>query len=314
MKTGNKIVIVGAGYVGVSFAYQALSHALCKELVIVDIDEKKALGEVIDLNHGIPFVSSPTKITAGNYSDCHDADIVVITAGRGQREGETRLDLLNSNARIIKSIVSEIMKSGFDGIMIVASNPVDILAHLAWKYSGLPKSRVFGTGTWLDTARLKHLIGEKFNIYSNSVHTLILGEHGDSEFPVWSYTTLYGKNIDEFIEHNPTYTKDIFYSIFDKVKNSAYEIIKLKGATNFAIGLALVKICDSIFTNKNIMLPLSVLCEGEYGLNDIHIGLPCILNRNGIRQVVQINLNDKEKEQLKKSASNLNEELNKIAI
>lgn len=312
MKTGNKIVVVGAGYVGVSFAYQVLSQSICKELIIIDIDEKKAEGEVIDLNHGMPFVSSPTKISTGTYSDCHDADIIVITAGRGQKDGETRLDLINSNAKIMKNIVKEIMASGFNGIIIVASNPVDILANIALKYSGLPKNKVFGTGTSLDTARLKYLISNFCNISDKNVHTYILGEHGDSEFPVWSNTLIYGTSINDFCKKNPSYNQNVFDAIFNSVKNAAYDIIRLKGATNFAIGLALVRICNAIFTNENLLLPISAFCDGEYGLKDINIGVPVILNRNGIREIVELSLTENEQSQLTASAIGLKNILNEL--
>ncbi len=314
MKKGTKIIVIGAGSVGISFAYQALSQGLCDDLGIIDIDNNKVEGEVLDLNHGLAVVNKPMNIFAGTYSDCKDADIVVITAGRGQKDGETRLDLINSNARIMKNIINNIMSSGFDGIMLVASNPVDILTHLAWKYSGLPKERVFGSGTSLDTARLKYLISDLTKISVKNVHAYILGEHGDSEFPVWSNTQIYGKTLDEFINAHPEYNRNVFDAIFLTVKNAAYDVIKLKGATSLAIGLVLARLCKYILDDENYLVPISALCEGEYSLNSIHIGVPAIINRSGIREIVEFNLDGKEQMKLIESANNLKEILNSIDI
>ena len=304
-KKGDKIVVVGAGFVGISFAYQAMSQGICDEIAIIDIDKKKVEGEVLDLNHGLALVDKPVKITNASYEDCKDADIVVITAGRGQKEGETRLDLIKSNAKIMKNIVSSIMDSGFNGILLVASNPVDILTYLAWKYSGLPKNKVIGSGTSLDTARLKYLISDVTKISSKNVHAYILGEHGDSEFPVWSNTQIYGKGLDEFIINHPEFNKNVFDAIFISVKNAAYDVIKLKGATNFAIGLVLVRLCKYILDDENYLVPVSSFCEGEYGLNNIYIGVPAILNRSGIREIVEFTLDGKEQRLLSDSANNL---------
>lgn len=314
MKSGNKIVIVGAGSVGISFAYQVLSSSIAQELVIIDIDKDKVEGEILDLNHGIALVDAPMKIYSGNYSDCQDADIVVITAGRGQRNGESRLDLINSNAKIIKNIVTSIKKYNFNGILLVASNPVDILTNIAWKYSGLDKSKVIGSGTSLDTARMRYLISEITNISTKNVHSYILGEHGDSEFPVWSNTQIYGKTLDEFIKDNKEFNHNVFESIFISVKNAAYDVIRLKGATNLAIGLVLVKLCKYILQDENYLVPVSALCEGEYGLNNIHIGVPCILNRNGIRNIVEFNLTNVEYNNLKNSSKNLASIIEKINL
>ncbi|WP_114570362.1 L-lactate dehydrogenase [Exiguobacterium flavidum] len=297
-----RVALVGAGAVGSSFAYQMSTAGLCEELVIIDLNQAKAEGEAMDLNHGTPFSTSPMKIWAGDYSDCKDAEVVVITAGAPQKPGETRLDLVSKNAKIMKSMISSIMESGFDGIIVVASNPVDIMAHLAWKYSGLPKSRVFGSGTVLDTARLRQMLGEYFDVDSRNVHAYILGEHGDTEFAAWSNARIYGKTVEELLEDSERYTQEDLDRIYTNVRDAAYHIIERKGATYYAIGLGLVRIVRAILGNENCLLTVGAHVDGQYGIDGVHIGVPAVINRQGVREIVELSLSEEELKKFHHSA------------
>ncbi|MFD3447728.1 L-lactate dehydrogenase [Microbacteriaceae bacterium 4G12] len=293
----NRVVLVGTGLVGCSFAYAMLNQGVAEELVLVDINESKAEGEAMDLNHGVPFASSPTKIWHGTYADCREADIVVITAGAAQKPGETRLDLVEKNAKIFKGIVESIMESGFIGIFVVASNPVDILTYVTWKYSGLPKERVIGSGTILDTARLRYMLGEYFHVDSRNVHAYIIGEHGDTELPVWSHATVGTQNIHEFLKRHNEYKQEDLEGIFKNVRDAAYHIIDRKGATYYGIGMGLVRLVKAILQNQNSILTVAAYLDGQYGERDIYIGVPAIVNRNGIREVIELQLTEEEKKQ-----------------
>lgn len=298
-----RVALVGAGAVGASFAYQLTTASLCEELVIIDINKAKAEGEAMDLNHGVSFAPSPMRVWAGDYSDCGVADIVVITAGAPQRPGETRLDLVEKNAKIMKSMISDIMDSGFDGIIIIASNPVDIMTHLAWKYSGLPKHRVFGSGTVLDTSRLRYMLGEYFNVDPRNCHAYIMGEHGDTEFAAWSNARIYGKSVEQLLEEHDEYSWEDLEDIYVNVRDAAYHIIERKGATYYAIGLGLLRLVKAVLRNENTLLTVGAHLDGEYGLHDIHIGVPAIINRQGVREVIEIELSQEEHEKMQHSAN-----------
>lgn len=306
----SKVVIVGTGFVGMSYAYALVNQGAVEELVLIDIDKEKAMGEAMDLNHGMAFAPRKMTIKAGDYAECKDAGLVVITAGVNQKEGETRIHLLNRNAQIIKTVVQQIMKSGFSGILLVASNPVDILSYVAWKESGLDKSRVIGSGTSLDTARLRYEISRYVNIDTRNVHAYILGEHGDSEFVVWSNANIASKPIMDVIDTMEEIEFKDLDQIYQDVRDAAYEIIKRKKATYYGIGMALVRITGAIFNNENRIMPISVLNDGEYDIeNNVYIGLPAVLNRDGVHHIVHFQLSQGEKKKLQNSAKILRENL-----
>ncbi|WP_456272005.1 L-lactate dehydrogenase [Bacillus sp. AK031] len=309
-KHKNKVALIGTGFVGSSYAFALLNQGGAQELVLIDLNKEKADGDARDLNHGLPF-SSPMKIWAGDYSDCTDADIVVITAGANQAPGETRLDLVDKNIKIFKNIVEEVMKSGFDGIFLVATNPVDILTYATWHFSGLPKERVIGSGTILDTARLRYLLGHHYDVDARNVHAYIMGEHGDTEFPVWSHATIGASPLREMIDMDSPETQKELDEIFVNVRDAAYHIIERKGATYYGIAMGLVRITKAIFNNENSILTVSALLDGEYSTNGLYIGVPAIINREGIRKVIEMPLNQKETEQFAHSAQTLKNVINR---
>lgn len=309
----SKVVIVGTGFVGMSYAYALVNQGAVEELVLIDIDHEKAEGEAMDLNHGLAFAPRKMTIRAGNYDECKDAGLVVITAGVNQKEGETRIQLLTRNAKIIKSVVQSIMTSGFKGILMVASNPVDVLSYVAWKESGLDKSRVIGSGTALDSARLRYEISRYVNIDPRNIHAYILGEHGDSEFVVWSNANIAAKPIMDVIDTMEEIEFSDLDRIYHDVRDAAYEIIKRKRATYYGIGMALVRITVAIFNNENRIMPVSVLNDGEYDIaKNVYIGLPAVLNRDGVHHVVHFELSQGEKKKLQHSASLLRKSLEDI--
>ncbi|QHE51184.1 L-lactate dehydrogenase [Pontibacillus sp. HMF3514] len=309
-KSTNKVALIGTGFVGSSYAFALLNQGVTEELVMIDINRDKAEGDAIDLKHGLAF-ASPMKIYAGDYQDCRDADIVVITAGANQQPGETRLDLVEKNVKIFKSIVDSVMESGFDGIFLVATNPVDILSYATWKFSGLPKERVIGSGTILDTSRLRYLVGEEFDIDPRNIHAYIMGEHGDTEFPVWSHTTIGASNLREIVDMTERETQEKLEDIFVNVRDAAYHIIQQKGATYYGIAMGLVRITKAILRNENSVLTVSALLEGEYGQDDLYIGVPAIINREGIRKLIELPLNETEQDQFKHSAATLKQVIDK---
>ncbi|MBP3039591.1 L-lactate dehydrogenase [Bacillaceae bacterium Marseille-Q3522] len=299
----NRVALIGTGFVGSSYAFALLNQAIVEELVLIDLNKEKSEGDAMDLNHGMTFAPSPTKIWFGDYKDCENADIVVISAGANQKPGETRLDLVEKNTKIFKQIVHQIMDSGFDGIIIVATNPVDILTYAAWKFSGLPKERVIGSGTILDTARIRYLIGNYFQIDTRNVHAYIIGEHGDTELPIWSQANIAGKPISEWMKKNPNYKREDIDDIFVQVRDAAYQIIEKKGATYYGIAMGLTRLTKAIIQNENSVLTVSAYLDGQYGHKDIYIGVPAIVNRNGIREIVELDINEEEKEKLSNSVS-----------
>lgn len=309
-----KVVIVGTGMVGMSFAYAALNQSLCDELVLIDLNKKRAIGEAMDLNHGLAFSPSIMKIYAGDYSDCSDADIVVICAGANQKPGESRLDLLKLNYEIFSSIVPSVTESGFDGIFLVATNPVDIMTRITYELSGFNAQKVIGTGTTLDTARLRFLLGEYFEVDPRNIHAYVIGEHGDSEFVPWSQALLAAKPIKDVLIDNPnSYYMDELEKISVEVRTAAHEIIDAKHATYYGIGMSIVRVARAILENENSVLTVSVRLRGEYGgKKDVFIGNPAFVNSNGVKRILELKLTDNELKKLDNSCNILNENFKKI--
>ena len=288
----NKVVIIGCGNVGMSYAYALLNQrTYVNELILIDLDEERIKGEVMDLNHCLAFAPSKLNIKVGNYSDCKDASIVVIAAGANQNIGETRMDLINKNSTIFKNIIDNVMSSGFNGIFLIATNPLDIMTYITWKYSNLSPNKVLGSGTSLDTARLRYLIGSKIGISPKNIHAYVIGEHGDSEFVPWSNANISLQNIKDYI------SADDMDNIYVDVRDAAYEIINRKGATYYGIGMCLVRITNAILGDENTVITVSNYDDK----NDIYISTPCIINRNGIDKRIFINLNEEEENKLQNS-------------
>ena len=299
MKKG-KVVLVGTGFVGMSMAYSMLNRGGIEELVLIDIDKNKTIGEEMDLSHGLPYAPQKMIIKAGDYPDCKDAQIVVITAGIAQKPGQTRLELAETNTKIMKQITQDIMASGFDGIIVVASNPVDLMAYVVWKVSGLPKNKVIGSGTVLDTARLRYLMADYLKISSKNIHAYIMGEHGDSSFVPWKHAYVGCKKVIDVMKDNHHPMEDL-KKIHEGVVNAAYEIIEKKKATYYGIGMALNRLVRAILDNENSILTVSTYLENQYGQDDIFIGVPAIINRNGVRELLELDLDKEEQEKLDKS-------------
>ena len=291
-----RIAIIGVGAVGSTTAYTLLLRERMDELVLIDANKGKAIGDALDMNHGVPFVGKAS-VWAGSYKDCQDADIIIITAGVSQRPGESRVDLLKRNVAIFEGITDEILNSGTNGIILVASNPVDIMSYFTWKKSGFPFERVIGSGTLLDSARFRYLIGQKLNIDPRSIHAHIIGEHGDSELPLWSLANISGADI--------LLSEEEREEVFMNTRDAAYKIIEAKGATYYAIALALDRICTAIVKNEAAVLNVSTLLTDYFGLNDVYLGVPCVVDSTGVREKLALQINDREKELLRKSADKL---------
>lgn len=299
----NKVVLIGCGNVGMSYVYALLNQRTnVNELVLIDINKERIEGEAMDLNHCLAFAPSKIDIKAGDYADCRDATLVVIAAGANQAPGETRMDLINKNSKIFKSIVTSVVENDFKGIFLVATNPLDVMTYLTWKYSGFDSSRVMGTGTSLDTARLRYLVGDKLGLNPKNVHAYVIGEHGDSEFVPWSNANVGLQNIDSFIE------KSELNDIELDVKNAAYEIINRKGATYYGIGMCLVMITNAILSDENRVITVSNYDKE----NDIYIGTPAIVNKTGIKQRIYIELTEEETIKLQNSVDVIKDAINKI--
>lgn len=300
-----KAVMIGCGFVGSASAFSLMESGLFTEIVMIDSDHKRAEGEAWDISHGVPF-ARPMKIYAGDYDDITDAAVVIITAGANQQPGETRLDLVQKNIKIFQSIIPEIAKRDFNGILLIVSNPVDILTYVAIKLSGLPQNRVIGSGTVLDTARLKYAIGQHLDVDSRSVHAFIIGEHGDSEIAAFSSANISGVPLNTFCEMRGHY--DLLTTtekIAEEVKNSAYEIISRKKATNYGIAMSVKRICEAIVRDEKSILPISSMMQGEYGINNVVLSMPAIVGKNGVETHIPISLNKSEIENLHKSADTL---------
>ena len=299
----NKVVIIGCGNVGMAYAYSLLNQrTYVNKLILIDLNKDRIEGEVMDLNHCLSYAPSKISINVGDYSDCSDARIVVIAAGANQKPGETRTDLINKNASIFKGIVDNVMASGFNGIFLVATNPLDVMTYLTYKYSGLPSNQVIGSGTSLDTARLQLMIGKKLCINPKNIQAYVIGEHGDSEFIPWSNANISLQNIKEF------FTDDELIEIESDVRNAAYHIINKKGATYYGIGMALVRITNSILGNENTIIATSVYDEE----NDVYVGLPAIINSKGAERRIKLKLSELETKKLQNSINIIKENINSV--
>lgn len=299
----NKVVIIGCGNVGMSYAYALLNQKTrVNELALIDLDGKRIEGEVMDLNHCLPFAPTPMTIKKGSYEDCSDATIVMIAAGANQNPGETRMDLINKNSKIFKEIVTKVMENGFNGIFLIATNPLDVMTYVTWKYSGLPHHKIIGSGTILDTARLRYMISEKLNISTRNIHAYVIGEHGDSEFVPWSSAQVGTQDIKDFI------SEEELNQISEKVRNAAYEIINRKGATYYGIGMCLVRITNAILSDENSIITVSSYDK----TNDIFVGGATIINKNGCKERMYIKLNEEETKKLEKSISIIKDAINSI--
>jgi L-lactate dehydrogenase len=304
---GSKIVIVGAGFVGTTFAYSLLIRGLASQIAIIDVNKDRAEGEAMDLNHGLPF-AYPTKIWAGDYPDCQDAEIVVIAVDRGQKIEQSRLELAEGNFEIMKQIIPSITRHNKNCILLVVTNPLDVMTYAALKLSGFPKNRVIGSGTILDTARLRYLLGEHLQVDPRNVHAYIIGEHGDSEVPVWSLANVAGIRLKDYcpicrVPYNP----EDFNNLFLKVRDAGYEIMKRKGRTNYAVALGLTKIVESIIRDENAIVTVSCLLEDYHGVSDICLSVPIVLNRKGVKEIIKLPLDDKEIADFNKSAAIIKE-------
>lgn len=310
-----KVALVGTGFVGMSFAYALLNSGECDQLLLIDVNKEKAHGEAMDLNHGLPFAKRNMLIYDGEYSDCKDADIVVIAAGVNQKPGEDRISLLNRNLAVFKSIIEPIVSSGFEGIFLVATNPVDIMTRITLSLSGFDSRKVIGSGTTLDTARLRFLLGNYFSIDPRNVHAYVIGEHGDSEIVPWSQAYITTKSIFDVIEHSKGRFKEKdLQKIARDVTGAAQEIIKAKSATYYGIGMALVRIVRAIFGDEKSALTASVMLNGQYGINGVYAGLPAVIGRNGVEDIVVLDLKDNEEQSFIKSCNFLKETAEKIIV
>jgi L-lactate dehydrogenase len=309
MSDVKRIAVIGAGLVGATSAYALMMSRIASEIVLVDVDHERAVGEAMDLNHGIPYVSNQ-RIWAGTYDDVRDADITVITAGANQKPGETRLDLVKRNSEILKGVVDSLVQVGNTGILLVVANPVDVLTYVAWKLTGWDAKRVIGSGTVLDTARLRHHLGQRFEVDPRSVHAYILGEHGDSEMALWSSATIGNVPLAQF----PQYDRAALDQIFYDTRTAAYQIIQRKKATYYAIGLGVARICEAILLNQHSVLSVSTLATGQYGIEDVYLSLPSVVGVNGVQQVLTPPMNDEEIAALRHSAEVLKGTLRQIDI
>ena len=300
-----KIVLIGTGMVGMSYAYALLNQNLCDELVLIDINKKRAEGEAMDLNHGVAFSGGNMEIYAGEYTDCCNADLVVLTAGLPQKEGQNRLDLLKENRTIFETILQSVLENGFHGIFLVATNPVDIMTRIVYEISDFPPEKVIGTGTALDTARLRYLLGEKFMIDPRNMHAYVMGEHGDSEFVPWSQAMMTTKPIFDLCGETEGCHFQELLELEEEVRMAAYKIIEAKKATYYGIGMAMARITKAIFGNEYSVLTVSAHLQGEYGENGIYIGIPCVVNRMGIQRIVELPLGSEEKQRLHSSCETL---------
>lgn len=308
-----KVVIIGTGFVGMSTAYALLNQGGINELVLIDVNKEKAIGEAMDLSDGVPCSPARMVIKAGGYEECKDANIVVITAGASQLPGQTRLDLLQTNAKIIKEVTQDTVNAGFNGIFIIASNPVDILTYIVQKISNFPTNRVIGSGTVLDTARLRFLLGRHLNVSSKNIHAYIMGEHGDSSFVPWSKSYVGCKPLIDILKQRGELS-DILEKMHEQVRDEAYEIIARKKSTYYGIGIGLTKIIKAILNDEHEILTISTFLNGEYGKNDISMGVPAIVTNKGVQEILQLELTEEEKQKFDHSYEILNEMKNKIEL
>lgn len=306
MNEKRKIVLVGCGFVGMSMAYSFLNTGGIDELVLIDVDQEKAIGEAMDLQHGLPYARGKMSIKAGGYEECRDAAVVVITAGVTQKPTETRLDLTARDTVIMKSVTEQIMASGFDGILVIASNPVDAMTYVAQKVSGLPTERVIGSGTILDTARLRYMMSEYLDVSSSNMHAYIMGEHGDSSFVPWTHAYVGSKSLLELLDEKGKPLSDL-HDIYTNVQQAAYEIINRKKATFYGIGLSLNRLVHAVLDDENAILTVSAYQEGEYQQKGLYIGVPAVVNREGVREVIRLKLNEVDQAKFDSSCRTLKE-------
>ena len=308
MKRG-KVIIVGAGMVGTSIAYSIINQSICEEIVIIDINENKAIGEALDMMHASEFMNYKTIVRSGNYSDCSDADIVIITASVPMNSNlGSRMELLEKDKNVMKSIINSIMISGFDGILLVVSNPVDVMTYYAYKLSGLPKEKVIGSGTTLDSARLHYYIAQTVDVAPSSVYAFVIGEHGDSEMIAWSTATIGGKDAYNVFKDNKSRVGNDPYNYFlDKVKNAGWDVFTRKGNTSYGIAASVTGIIKSILYDENKVYPVSVYLDGEYGVNDVYISVPTIISKKGAKEIVELHLTEDENKQFINSCNILKE-------
>ena len=309
-----KVALVGTGMVGMSYAYTLLNREVCDELLLIDINKERAKGEAMDLQHGLAFAPTSMKIYDGEYSDCKDADIVVICAGVAQKPGESRLDLLQRNADVFRTIVEPVIKSGFNGIFLVATNPVDIMTRIVYELSGFPPFRIIGSGTTLDTARLRYLIGDYYTLDSRNVHAYVIGEHGDSEFVPWSQAMIATKPVLEICKERGKGELDKMNEISEEVRTSAQVIISAKKATYYGIGMSLARITAAIFGDENSVLTVSSFLNGEYGERNVFVGVPSIVNRNGIKTILELGLSESEYQKFHNSCETLRKSYDELNL
>lgn len=313
MPDKRKVMLIGCGMVGMSYAYALLNQNIVDELVLVDVNKEKAIGEAMDLNHGLAFASSSMKIYAGDYSDAKDTDLIVIAAGVNQKPGESRIDLLSRNTAVFKSIIDPVVEAGFNGIFLIATNPVDIMSEITLKLSGFSPDKVIGSGTTLDSARLRYLIGEKLKVDPRNIHAYVIGEHGESEFVPWSQAHVSTVSLDELKAKHPERSEDLDMSEIEaEVRNSAQKIIAAKKATYYGIGMALVRITKAIFSDENSILTISSLVDGPYGIKGAYLGLPCIVGREGRVKLLELDLTEEEQKKLEKSAAVIKEAFSSV--
>lgn len=306
-----KVAVIGVGMVGMSFAYSLLNQNICDELCLIDINKERARGEAADLSHGLPFAPSSMKIYAGDYPDCSTMDLVVICAGAPQLEGESRRDLLQKNYKVFKTIVKPVVESGFKGVFLVASNPVDVMTKAVLDLSGFPPERVLGTGTSLDTARLRYMMSDYFKLNPRNVHAYVIGEHGDSEFVAWSNAQISVLPVSQLENYNEN-MMNVLMQIAVSVRDSAYEIIKAKKATYYGIGMVLARLSRAILNDENSVFTVSAYLNGQYDEKDLYIGVPAVINRNGVKGILELSLNSEEKRKFKHSAEIIKEMLEEI--
>ncbi len=312
-----KVSIVGCGNVGMRYAYALIIRGGARELVLVDPDRKRIEGEAMDLSHGAPYVQ-PVDIRAGGYEDIADSDLVVITAGKKQRPGQSRIELVRDNVELFRKIIPDVVKHAPRAVMLIASNPVDILSYAAYRFSGKPSREVIGSGTVLDSARFRFQLARHCNLDPRNVHAYILGEHGDTEFPVWSRAMIGGILFSDYClvchSHGTCSHREMLDRLFTDVRDSAYKIIELKGETSYGIGLSLVRITEAILNNENAILPVSSLVQNYMGIDDVYVSLPCVVNREGVREVLNVGLNAVEEKALRASAGQLKSVISQIGF
>ena len=309
-----KVAVIGAGNVGATFAFALVLDGLVGEIVLIDIDRERAEGEAMDISHAAPL-SNPVRVWAGDYSDCAGADVVVVTAGTAQRPGETRLELVKRNAEIFGAVIPSITAHNETGVLLIATNPVDVLSYVAWKLSGFPSKRVIGSGTVLDTARFRYLLSEYLDLDPRNTHAYVIGEHGDSEVPVWSLANVAGMRLEEYCRRAQCEIDDEVRSrISHQVRDAAYEVIERKGATYYAVSVGLVRIVEAIMRDQRTVLTVSNLATGHYGIDDVYFSLPAVIGRRGVEQVVDLALIDEETAALEESAQVLHQAIAELTL